>query len=177
VVASALAVSPARAQIALTEAQPPDGAQLDAPPELVRLCFSQPVSIEDGTAFKFDYQTPDGRSLGSRIVFELSGECVDVFPGLPDEPPAGEYRFEWQVTAAQGDEESSGTLQFQVTPGGTPAGAAGDDEGPDILFLALITTASAGGAALLFTLGYLLRRRIGYEPHRPPEGGAEGDGH
>ncbi len=43
-----------------------------------------------------------------------------------------------------------------------------DDDGPDILLTALITTASAGGAALLFTLGYLLRRRIGFEPHRPP---------
>lgn len=60
--------------------------------------------------------------------------------------------------------------------GGTVAEDAGDD-GPDILFLALITTASAGGAALLFTLGYFLRRRIGYEPHRPPEGGEECEGH
>jgi len=52
-----------------------------------------------------------------------------------------------------------------------------DDDGPDILLLALITTASAGGAVVLFTLGYLLRRRIGYEPHRPPEGEEEGEGH
>ncbi len=52
-----------------------------------------------------------------------------------------------------------------------------DDDGPDILLMALITTAVAGGAAVLFTLGYLLRRRIGFEPHRPPEDGEEGEGH
>ena len=44
---------------------------------------------------------------------------------------------------------------------------------PDILFLALITIACVGGAAVLFTLGYLVRRRIRYDPHRPPEGDDE----
>jgi len=192
-----LPASPAYAQIELTEADPPDGDRLDAPPDVVHLCFSQPVNIEDSTTFSFNYLIPDGLSLGLRIVFGPDGECVDVFPGLPTIRPTGEYTFEWQVTAAEGDEEGSGTLHFQVTqstsatpaPGETPppvtpspeggsgAGDAGDDDGPDILFLALITTASVGGAAVLFTLGHLLRRRIGYEPHRPPEGEEEGEGH
>ncbi len=197
--ASALAfpASPAHAQIELTETDPPDGAELDAPPDVVHLCFSQPVIIEDNTTFAFNYEMPDGRKLGLRIVFQTDGECVDVYPGLPDERPAGEYRFDWQVTAAEGDEVGSGTLRFQVTTGSTPApsplpgtpvpetpspdGEAGtedgDDDGPDILFVALITIASVGGAAVLFTLAYLLRRRIGYEPHRPPEGDEGGEGH
>jgi len=211
--ALAFPASPAYAQIELAEADPPDGARLDAPPDVVHLCFSQPVSIEGSPAFDFSYQMPDGRSLGLRIVFQTDGECVNVFPGLPDERPAGEYTFEWKVTAAKGDEEGSGALRFQVGAGGTPAPSssptpggtpppvtpspqggtpapslkppeggtgtedASDDDGPDILFLALITTASAGGAAMLFTLAYLLRRRIGYEPHRPPEDGGEGGGH
>jgi len=192
-VALAFPASPAYAQIELTEADPPDGARLNAPPDVVHLCFSQPVIIEDNTAFDFGYQMPDGRNLGLRIVFQPDGDCVDVYPGLPDEYPAGEYTFEWQVTAAEGDEEGSGTLQFQVSAGGTPvpppsptptetppAGTPtqeDDDDGPDILLLALITIASVGGAAVLFTLGYFLRRRIGYEPHRPPEGGEGDEGH
>lgn len=198
--ALALLASPAHAHIELTEADPPDGAHLDAPPDVVHLCFSQPVIIEDVTAFGFDYLMPDGRSLGLRIVFRPDRQCVDIFPGLPDERPAGEYTFEWQVSAAEADEEGSGTLRFQVTAGSTPApspspapqetppsltpspeasGGAVDagDDGPDILFLALITTAAAGGAAVLFTLAHLLRKGIGYEPHRPPEGGEEGEGH
>jgi copper transport protein len=201
--ASALAfpASPAHAQIELTETDPPDGAELDAPPDVVHLCFSQPVIIEDNTTFAFNYQMSDGRLLGLRIVFQTDGECVDVYPGLPDEYPAGEYTFEWQVTAAEGDEEGSGTLRFQVTTGSTPTpspspmqietplpgtpspaadtetGDADDDDGPDILLLALITIAAVGGAAVLFTLGYFLRKRIGYEPHRPPEGDEEGEGH
>jgi hypothetical protein len=57
------------------------------------------------------------------------------------------------------------------------AGDGDDDDGPDILLMALITIAIAGGAAVLFTLGYLLRRRIGFEPHRPPKDREEGEGH
>ena len=42
------------------------------------------------------------------------------------------------------------------------------DEGPDILLEALLTIAVAGGAALLGLLGYLFRRAIGFDLHRPP---------
>jgi len=105
-----LPASPAYAQIELTEADPPDGARLDAPPDVVHLCLSQPVNTKDSTTFDFNYLMPDGSNLGLRIVFGLGGECVKVFPGLPDDPLAGEYTFEWQVTAAEGDEQGSGTL-------------------------------------------------------------------
>lgn len=199
--ALALPSSPAHAQVELTEADPPDGAQLDEPPDVVHICFSEPVIIDDNTTFDFSYKMPDGRSLGLRIVFQTDGECVDVQPGLPDERPAGEYTLEWRVTAAEGDEEGSGTLRFEVSTDGSPVpppsptagetplpttpspegstttGDTGDDGGPDILLLALITVAIVGGAAALVTLGYLVRRRIGYEPHRPPEGDEEGEGH
>ncbi len=189
--ALAFSASPAYAQIELTEADPPDGASLDAPPDVVHLCFSQPAIIEDNTTFEFGFQMPDGRGLGLRIVFQSDGECVDVHVGLPDERPAGEYTLEWQVTAAEGDEEGSGTLRFQVSAGDTPVPPPSptpgetpppvtpspDDDGPDILLLALITIASVGGAAVLLTLGYFLRRRIGYEPHRPPEGDEGGGDH
>lgn len=188
--------SPAYAQIELAVASPPDGAQVDAPPE-IHLCFSQSVAFRDRTKFEFTYLGPDDGRLGMRIAFESSGECVDITPILPDDYSAGEYTLQWKVTAAASDEQGSGTLRFEVTSGGTPAPApdetppretpsagggqgganAGDDDGPDILLLALITAGGVGGGAVLLTLGYLLRRRIGYDLHLPPDGSESGEGH
>ncbi len=58
-----------------------------------------------------------------------------------------------------------------------PAQETGDDDGPDILRTALITIGVVGGAAALTTLAFLLRVRIGYEPHRPREEDEGGGGH
>jgi methionine-rich copper-binding protein CopC len=160
--ALALLVSPAYAQIELTESEPRDGARLDAPPGTIHLCFSELVST-----FRPSYQKPDGHDLSLQISFQPDGRCLDILATLPEEPPMGEYTFNWQVTAVGGGEEESGTLRFRVETNG----------GPDILLTALITIAIAGGAAVLFTLGFLLRRRIGFEPHRPPEEREEGEGH
>ena len=165
--ALALTVLPAQAQIQLTETEPPDGARLDAPPEVTHICFSQPVNIDDLTSWRFGLKMPDGTFLGLRTEFKLDGTC------------------------AEGGEEGSGFLRYQMTrasvasptpaptasPTVGPGGGGQEDGGPDILLIALLTTATGGGAAVLLTLGYLLRRRIGYEPHRPPAGGDEGDQH
>jgi len=189
--ALALTVLPAQAQIQLTETEPPDGAQLDAPPEVIHVCFSQPVNFDDVTSWRFGLKMPDGTFRGLRTEFKIDGTCANVHPGLPQERPAGEYTFEWHVTAAEGGEEGSGSLRYQVTrasvasptpaptaaPTVGPGGGGQEDGGPDILLIALLTTATGGAAAVLLTLGYLLRRRIGYEPHRPPADGDEGDQH
>jgi methionine-rich copper-binding protein CopC len=177
--------------VELAEVNPPDGAQLDAPPDVVHVCFSRPVIIDQSATFDFRFRMPDGSDLGGRTEFQSDGLCADIFPGLPLERPAGEYSIEWRVTAAEGDAEGSGMLRFHVTQsssvapspepsptlGETPTPAPSDDDGPDILLAALITIAVVGGAAVLFTLAHLLRRRIGYEPHRPPENGEEDEGH
>ena len=178
---------PAHAQVEVTEVDPPDGARLDAPPQVVHMCFSQNVVVDDSTKFNFQYimpdGMPDGRALGLRIVFTPSGECVDVFPGLPHERPAGLYTFEWRVTAAEGEDEGSGALQFRVTKstsvtpsptraalptataavdGGDANGGVGDDNGgSDVTLIIVIVLASVGGVAVLLALGFLLRRRIG----------------
>jgi hypothetical protein len=132
----------------LAEADPPGGAHLDAPAEVAHRWLSQPAVIEDVTAFDFDYLIPDGHSLGLRI-------------GLRPAPSPSPTPQETPLSLTPSPEAGGGAVD------------AGDDR-PDILFLALITTAAAGGAAVLFTLAHLLRKGIGYEPHRPPE---EGDGH
>jgi methionine-rich copper-binding protein CopC len=198
--------SPARAQPQLVESDPPDGAVLKAAPSLISLCFSQPV-INDVNLFDFAYILPDGRRLGLRIEFGLENRCMDIFVGLSDVYPAGQYTLEWLVTAEEGREQGSGTLRFQVTeataptpepspapppsptplPAETPTpvatetpsgGPAREDGGggPDILLMALLTIAVAGGAAVVATLGYVLRRAIGFDPHRPPEDEEGGGG-
>ncbi len=161
-VALALLAAPVYAQIELTEADPRDGARLDAPPRTIHLCFSELV----GT-LRPSYQMPDGQGLSLQISFLPDGQCLDVLATIPEETQEGEYTFTWLVTAAAGGEEESGTLRFHVETNG----------GPDILLIALITTASMGGAAVLLTFGYILRRRFGFEPHRPPEDKEEGEGH
>ena len=185
-------------RIELTESDPPDGARLIASPETVHLCFSHVIRGD----FRISYKLPSGPNLDLRIAFLPNGRCLDVQPTLPDDLPEGEHTLEWQVAAAAGSDEGSGELRFQIgkrvaaatqTPAATttpppatpPADgttAGSDSDGPDILLTALVTTASVAGAAVLLTLGYLLRRRIGFEPHRPPpsdedEGKDKGEEH
>ncbi len=184
--------------IKLTESDPPDGARLLAPPETVHICFSQIIRGD----FRISYKLPSGPNPDLRTTFLPDGRCLDVQPTLPDDPPQGEHTLAWQVAAAAGAEEGAGELRFLIgervaaavasptaddtTPPATPpadetTSDSGDDgNAPDILLTALVTTASVGGAAILLTLGYLLRRRVGFEPHRPPpsdEDGGEGEEH
>jgi hypothetical protein len=74
---------------------------------------------------------------------------------------------------------------------GAPAGSASitptpivideepeEDNGPDVGLLAALTIGVAGIAAVVAVIGYIVRRRVGYEPHRPPdraEGEPEGE--
>lgn len=46
---------------------------------------------------------------------------------------------------------------------------ADNDDGPDVLLLALLTVGTAGVAGIVGLLGYVLRNRIGFWLHRPPE--------
>lgn len=57
----------------------------------------------------------------------------------------------------------------------TPAVINGNDEEDggsdvDILRLALLTIGASGIAGVLALIGYVVRKRIGYEPHAPHEG-------
>jgi hypothetical protein len=57
-----------------------------------------------------------------------------------------------------------------VTPTAPPIIVNGDeDDGPDVALLAALTIGAAGAAAALALIGYLVRRRVGFWLHRPPE--------
>ena len=192
--ASALA-SPARVQPQLVEVDPPDGAVLKAPPSRIKFCFSEPV-IQDLDLFSFVYLMPDGKRLGLRTEFAVGSRCLNVFVGLPDGYPAGEYTLEWLVTAAESGEQASGMLRYQATEARTPtptpppspvktpaaeatetpSGASGsgngDGGGSDAPLIALLA-AAAGAAAVAGILGYVFRRALGFGRSWPPEGGDE----
>jgi hypothetical protein len=44
-----------------------------------------------------------------------------------------------------------------------------EGDGPDVLLLALLTTGAAAAAGVVALIGYFVRQRIGFSPHRPPE--------
>ena len=174
----------AHAQPGISESDPADGATLAQPPEVVRLCFSEPVKKADPSDFSFALRSPDGRRLGLRIAFEPKAQCVDIHPGQAHETE-GEWTLEWEVASSANGDVGSGTLRFTVREGATPSaptatatpeptpaapgsGSGEGEDGPDILAVALITTGAALGAAVLGLLFYLLRLRIGFWLHRPP---------
>lgn len=110
-----------QAQPQVTEMVPQDGDRLSQPPPVIHLCFDRPVDISSADSergFQFRFLTPEGRPLGLRIVFQRDGYGVNIYPGLPEEPPEGEWTFEWRVTDAQTGEAASGVARFTIGPGG-----------------------------------------------------------
>ena len=111
----------------------------------------QPTDATEGTV-KFSVSATDGTD----IISATPPTCLaEGATHVPTAPPAG----------------SPGTTN-SVTP--TPDGGEVIDEGGDsdvdILRLALLTIGAAGAAGLIALIGYVIRKRIGYEPHAPHEG-------
>ena len=163
-----LAIAPAsvHAEPELAEANPGYGDVLEIMPESLHLCFSEPVKVGDPSDWKFDVATPEGQSLGIRIVFESAGDCVDVFPGVPDDPPQGIWTFDWLVRAQADGSEGSGSIKFQLgelPPGQTPlvkpaSGAMGGGDGGSSTGLLLAIGAGIIVIAIA-TAGFIFGRR------------------
>lgn len=65
-----------------------------------------------------------------------------------------------------------------AAPTASPAVINEGDDDPDIDKYAFLTIGAAGAAAVIATIGYLIRRRIGFDPHRPDRSGdSPGDHH
>jgi hypothetical protein len=70
------------------------------------------------------------------------------------------------VTALPGSASAS-DVKPAVADQTTPLQQGDSDDGPDIVELTLLTLAASGIAALIGLIGYLVRRGVGYDPHRP----------
>lgn len=159
----------AAAEPEVTEMNLEQSDVLDAPPDSVRMCFSEPVqlsqdpevtpTLEPGAEppWMFNMTTSEGVALGLRIVFEPSGECVEVFPGLPEDPPQGTWMFEWLVKAQSDGEEASDLITFAVgreSQNGSTAGSSSDSDGLGALEIVLIVIAATcivGGGVMFAT--------------------------
>lgn len=148
----------------VVSANPADGASLTEAPGVLNMCFSEPVQTEGDGAWQFSVSPNGNTALGLRIVFSTDGLCVDIFPGTPDPPPEGIWRFDWLVKAQSDSSEGSGSLMFQVgelQPGQTPLpvpdapDAAGDD--PPFALIGLIVVGVT--IVILGAAGFFLRRR------------------
>lgn len=160
----------------VTEINLEQGDVLDAPPESVHMCFSEPVQLSadpnaeptpapgEEPPWRFNMTTPDGLGLGLRIVFEPSAECVEVIPGLPPDPPEGTWTFEWMVKAQEDGEEASDLITFAVgheSPSDSGSGSGSDSNGLSTLEIALIVVAGVcvAGAGAGFAMQRVRRKR------------------
>jgi hypothetical protein len=135
---------------------------------------------------------PDGYGVaiypGSAQTDPPEGEWVwdyRVVDAATGDPLEGSVRFTVQ---ADGDAvilstppsclASGATHQSTRSPGATSGSPTptpiviieeADDDGPDVALLALLTIGAAGAAAALAVIGYLIRGRVGFWLHRPPE--------
>ena len=187
----------------LTFVFPREGDVFGEPPKFIQLCFVEPINNKDldkGGDFKFSLLPPGGPGLGMRIVFQPDAQGLAIYPGDFENAQDGEWTFTWRVTDADSLEPQEGTIRYSVREGGTPPlqptpapctaastpAPAQDgqptpspveetDDGPDVAKLALFTIGAAGAAAVVALIGYAVRNRVGFWPHRPPER-KDGDG-
>ncbi len=164
--AMAASLGTARAEPEISESNVENGDVLDAVPESLNLCFSEPVVNDDlvpevPDPWGFTVRGPDERPLGLRIVFDTTGDCVEVFPGRTAGPTDGIWTLEWFVTSQETAEEAAGLITFRVGPGDPPVTTdGGDDDSIDLLLIAVLAV-GAGALAVVVTvsLQYLRGRR------------------
>ena len=172
VLLSSLALLPASLAYAdpgLVRAEPPNDAVLREAPARVEMWFDQPLASD---------------FAATEVTLALAGESAEFRPlyaavdhrdptRLVVSPPQsldeGDYLIKWRITSAEDGSVSEGEYAFSIDSS-APAGSASDeDSGPDILFLALMTTAGIGGGAFLGLLLYLARRALGLGGHPTTE--------
>lgn len=119
---------------------------------------------------------PDGQSIPRETppACVASGGTATVSP-VPTGPTPTAIVILGSPSAGGGSATPDSTPTPIVTRG--PVEEEDDGDGPDILKLALITVGLAGGAGLLALVGYFVRRRVGYEPHKPKSGDGDGGHH
>jgi copper transport protein len=106
-VLAGVGATPAAAHAVLVSSSPADGAQLDDPPDVVRLTFSEPVSAELGG---LRVLADDGTRVDEGAV-RVDGAIVevDLVGGLGD----GSYVATWRIISADGH-PVRGALVFAV---------------------------------------------------------------
>jgi hypothetical protein len=202
---SALSTPPAHAadsQPVRVYQNPAEGEAIEQPAFGIQLRFSSPDNFKDidtGGGWAFTVTEGHGLGLGNRDAFEPDGYGVTIYPAQPIGEITGHWKFYDRFTSP-GARSSSATATASPTPepgATTPAAVnvspaptsgyssvsstpnsspiAAGSSGPDILKSSLLTIGAAGAAGVILLIGYLVRRRVGYDPHREKPG--SGDDH
>lgn len=101
---------------------PQQGDVISEPPKVLQMCFKDPVNVKDldkGGDFSFRVVRPDNIGLGMRIVFQPDGYGVAIYPGtaIPEEPPDGEWAWDFRVVDAATGDVREETVTFTVSTG------------------------------------------------------------
>ncbi len=152
-----LTSAPALAQPQLASVDPPAGSRLANAPQVIRLCFTEPISVASTAHYRLTLTDAQGLPLPIVIAPSGGNSCLEVRPQWPAQP-RGTYSLFYQVRSAATGQVSTGTISLQV-------GLAGAR--PDLLRYTALTAAAAAGACLVGLLLAGVRRLVGYEPHRP----------
>jgi hypothetical protein len=90
-------------------------------------------------------------------------------------PASGSPSVSVTPTVSGSPVSTSDNPSVSATPTVSPIAAGSGGSGPDILKYALLTIGAAGAAGVILLIGYFVRRRVGYDPHREKPG--DGDDH
>jgi len=153
----------------LVRAEPPNDAVLDEAPARVEMWFDQPLAAD---------------FAATEVTIALAGESTEIRPlyasvdhrdptrllvSPPQSLDEGDYVVMWRITSAGDGSVSEGEYAFSIDSSAPASSGSEGDSGPDILFIALMTTAGIGGGAVLGLLLYLARRALGLGGHPTTE--------
>jgi copper transport protein len=144
-----LPLSPASAHATLVSTDPPDGAVLQASPEVITFTFDETVSLTPSSIQVFD-------ARGNAVPAKVEGRDKIVSASVPARLPEGTYVVAWRVVSAD-SHPIAGSISFSVgTPSATvqpPKTQVGDDGS---LTQALSVTAALNYLSLFLAGGLVL---------------------
>jgi hypothetical protein len=140
--------------------------------------------------WKFHYRltSPDAKSAlegdinytvdpnGSPVPKATPPVCV-ASGGTATASPTPDPNATTPAAVSASPAQTSARPLVSATPAASPIADGSSGNSPDILKYALLTIGAAGAAGVILLIGYLVRRRVGYDPHREKPGDGGGDHH
>jgi methionine-rich copper-binding protein CopC len=123
--------------------------------------------------------SPDGQSpLEGEINWTIDPSGEDTPQSTPPpcigEEGTGTVPPSATPTVAPTTVAASGSVKPSASAGPTASPVDEGKDDPDIDKYAFITIGIAGAAAVIVTIGYFIRKRVGYDPHKPGPGDDSG---
>jgi methionine-rich copper-binding protein CopC len=153
----------------LVRAQPPNDAELGEAPSRIELWFDQPLVVDFAATEVTLEQEGESTEIRPLYVAVDHRDTTRLLVSPPQALDEGQWVLKWRITSAEDNSVSEGDYAFSISSSAPAGSGSEEDNGPDILFIALMTTAGIGGGALLGLLLYLARRALGLGGHPTTE--------